>query len=222
MKAMILAAGFGERMRPLTETCPKPLLRVGGKPLIDYHLEKLAAAGCREVVVNSAWLSEQLCDYLGDGERYGLAISHSVEDPPLETAGGIVRALPLLGEQPCLLINGDIFCDVDFAPLLDCEPDGAELLMVANPAHNPAGDFALADDGRLSEAAAAPRYTFAGVSVWQPRCFAGLAPGRRPLKPLMLELMARGELRGRLYRGQWWDVGTPQRLAELDAQLRSA
>ncbi|WP_374962346.1 N-acetylmuramate alpha-1-phosphate uridylyltransferase MurU [Spongiibacter tropicus] len=218
---MILAAGFGERMRPLTETTPKPLLRAAGKPLIDYHLEKLAVAGFNEVVVNSAWLSEQIVDYLGDGARYGLQITHSVEHEPLETAGGIVRALPLLGDEPFLLINGDVWTDMDFAALRSARPDAAELVMVTNPAHHPEGDFALADDGLLREQGE-PRYTFAGVSVWQPACFAGLAPGRRPLKPLMQALMARSQLRGRLHRGQWWDIGTPERLAVLDAELRSA
>ncbi|MBO6754328.1 MAG: nucleotidyltransferase family protein [Spongiibacter sp.] len=218
---MILAAGFGERMRPLTETTPKPLLRAAGKPLIDYHLEKLAAAGFDDVVVNSAWLSAQIVDYLGDGARYGLRIQHSVEHEPLETAGGIVRALPMLGDEPFLLINGDVWTDIDFAALHSARPDAAELVMVTNPAHHPEGDFALADDGLLREQGD-PRYTFAGVSVWQPACFAGLAPGRRPLKPLMQALMARSQLRGRLHRGQWWDIGTPERLAALDAELRSA
>ena len=221
MKAMILAAGFGERMRPLTETTPKPLLKVADKPLIDYHLEKLAAAGFSEVVVNSAWLSAQIVDYLGDGARYGLRLHHSVEDEPLETAGGIVRALPLLGDEPFLLVNGDVWTDMDFTALRAARPDAAELVMVANPPHHPAGDFALGAEGLLRERGE-PRFTFAGVSVWQPRCFAGLAPGRRPLKPLMQALMADSRLQGRLHRGQWWDIGTPQRLAALDAELRSA
>ena len=221
MRAMILAAGFGERMRPLTETTPKPLLKVADKPLIDYHLEKLAVAGFSEVVVNSAWLSAQIVDYLGDGARYGLCIHHSVEDEPLETAGGIVRALPLLGDAPFLLVNGDVWSDIDFAPLRAIRPAGAELVMVDNPAHNPDGDFALGDDGLLREQGE-PRFTFAGVSVWQPQCFAGLAPGRRPLKPLMQALMTQSQLSGRLHRGQWWDIGTPERLAALDAELRTA
>lgn len=221
MKAMILAAGLGERMRPLTDHCPKPLLRVAGKPLIDYHLEKLAAAGFEEVVVNSAWLSEQLCGYLGSGERYGLRILHSVEDQPLETAGGIVQALPLLGDEPFLLVNGDVFCDVDFAELIASPPQWAELLMVENPAHNEAGDFVLGEDGYLAESGGA-RYTFSGISVWQPRCFDQLAPGRMRLSPLLRDLIAQGRLRGRLHRGRWWDIGTPERLAELDGYLRSA
>jgi len=221
VKAMILAAGLGERMRPLTDHCPKPLLTAADKPLIDYHLEKLAAAGFADVVVNSAWLSEQLCDYLGRGERYGLQISHSVESEPLETAGGIINALPLLGSAPFLLINGDVFCDVDFGDFLSCRPQSAELLMVENPPHHPDGDFSLSADGKLSESGS-PRYTFAGISVWQPACFAGLAAGRRPLKPIMQNLMSQDSLRGRLHSGRWWDIGTPQRLAELDAYLRSA
>lgn len=218
---MILAAGFGERMRPLTEQTPKPLLNVAGKPLIDYHLEKLARAGFREVIVNSAWLSEQLVAYLGDGRRYGLSIQHSVEAQPLETAGGIVRALPLLGDAPFLLVNGDVWTDLDFGALRAASPEFAELVMVENPAHHPDGDFALSDDGLLREQGPS-RYTFAGVSVWQPQCFAGLAEGRRPLKPLLLTLMAQERLRGRLHQGQWWDIGTPERLAALDAKLRTA
>lgn len=219
MKAMILAAGLGERMRPLTETCPKPLLRAGGKCLIDFHLEKLATAGFAEVVVNSAWLSEQITDYLGDGERYGLRILHSVEGEPLETAGGIIKALPLLGEAPFLLVNGDIWTDFDFARLKDCRPDSAHLVMVDNPAHNPAGDFSLGEGGRLCRGGDAA-LTFSGISVWQPRCFAGLPVARMAMKPRFDEALAEGSLSGEYYSGQWWDIGTPERLGNLDRYLR--
>lgn len=219
MKAMILAAGFGERMRPLTETCPKPLLKAAGKALIDYHLEKLARAGITEVVVNSAWLSAQIVDHLGDGSRYGLRIRHSLEDAPLETAGGIIKALPMLGEEPFLLLNGDIWTDFDFATLRDCRPESAYLVMVDNPAHNPKGDFVLSERGQvLAEGQA--RLTFSGISVWHPRCFAAQKVQRLPLKPFIDRGIAAGTLSGEYYRGQWWDIGTPERLAELDVFLR--
>ena len=219
MKAMILAAGLGTRMRPLTEHCPKPLLQAGGQALIDFHLHKLAAAGINDVVVNCSWLAEQLVAHLGDGSRYGLRIQTSVEEEPLETAGGIVKALPLLGETPFLLINGDIWTDFDFARLLARPAAATHLVLIDNPPHHPEGDFSLAADGRVSEGGEGQRLTFAGISLWHSRQFSALEPGSRPLKPLMLEAMAKGELSAQHYRGHWWDIGTPQRLAELDRFL---
>ncbi len=219
MQAMILAAGRGERMRPLTDTLPKPLLPAGGRPLIEWHLRALAATGFREVVINHAWLGERLTAALGDGRRFGLRIRYAPEPPgALETAGGIVNALPLLGDAPFLVINGDVWTDypLERLPTLG-EDDLAHLVLVDNPPHHPAGDFHLREgrvqaDGRL-------RLTFAGIGVYAPELFAGLPPGRRPLAPLLREAMAAGRVSGEHYRGRWFDIGTPQRLAELDALL---
>lgn len=221
MKAMILAAGLGTRMRPLTNNCPKPLLKAAGKPLIDFHLEKLAAAGFSEVVINCSWLAEQLVEYLGSGQRYGLTIHLSEEHEPLETAGGVVKALDKLGDQPFLLVNGDVWTDFDFASLKNHPTQGAHLVLIDNPPHHPAGDFNLDDAGLVNESDTGPRYTFAGVSVWHPRCFRGLAQGSRALKPLMLEAMAASQLSGEVYQGHWWDIGTPERLAALDQFLKN-
>ncbi|QQD19395.1 nucleotidyltransferase family protein [Spongiibacter nanhainus] len=223
MKAMILAAGLGTRMRPLTDTCPKPLLKAADKPLIDYHLERLAKAGVGEVVVNASWLAERLQDYLGDGSRYGLSLRLSLEAEPLETAGGIVQALPLLGEEPFLLVNGDVWTDYPFAQLLSAttaaQSGGAHLVLIDNPPHHPEGDFVLSE-GRVGEQGEGARLTYSGISVWHPRCFTGLDAGRRALKPIMLEAMARQQLSGEYFAGRWWDIGTPQRLAQLDTLLR--
>ncbi|MFN3586913.1 MAG: N-acetylmuramate alpha-1-phosphate uridylyltransferase MurU [Moraxellaceae bacterium] len=227
MKAMILAAGLGTRMRPLTDHTPKPLLAVGGKPLIVWHLEALAAAGVREVVINTAWLGEKLVAALGDGAAFGLLIRWSHEGEPLETAGGIVQALPLLGEAPFLVVNGDIWLRYDFRRLLALSArmtGRAHLVLVDNPPHNPAGDFALlAGDGEYGRVASegAPRFTFAGLSVLHPALFAGLAPGKRALAPLLREAMAAEAVSGEHFVGPWVDVGTPARLLELDAQIRA-
>lgn len=219
MKAMLLAAGRGERMRPLTDTTPKPLLEVAGKALIEYHLEALHRAGIGEVVVNHAWLGEVIEARLGDGRRYGLHITYSPEIPAaLETAGGIIQALPLLGDAPFLVINSDIWTDY---PLLRLPraPDGlAHLVMVDNPPQHPAGDFHL-QDGRLS-AEGEPRLTYSGIGVYRPELFAGLPPGVRPLAPLLREAMQAGKVSGEHYTGAWFDIGTPERLAELDRRLR--
>ncbi len=230
MKAMILAAGRGERMRPLTDHTPKPLLPAGGKPLIVWHLERLAAAGFREVVVNHAHLGAQIEQALGDGSPWGLAIRYSPEPPgALETAGGIAQALPLLGAAPFLVVNGDVWCDVDFARFAranaaaneQCPPGGARLLLVANPAHHAAGDFALAGE-RIIAAAGGTTFTYAGVGVFSPAMF-GDVPVGRPLKlrPLLDAAIAAGRLTGERHAGRWVDVGTPERLAELDALLRA-
>lgn len=216
MKAMILAAGRGERMRPLTDHCPKPLLQVGGKALIEYHIEALAGAGITGIVINHAWLGAQIETALGDGQRYGVQLEYSPEPAALETAGGIVQALPRLGET-FVVINADIWSDYPFARLPE-EPAGlAHLVMVDNPAHHRQGDFALQGD-RLGEQGE-PRLTFSGIGVYRAELFAGLVPGVRPLGPLLRQAMQAGKVSGEHYRGQWWDIGTPQRLAQLNAQL---
>jgi MurNAc alpha-1-phosphate uridylyltransferase len=223
VKAMILAAGLGARMRPLTEHTPKPLLRAGGQALIDFHLHKLAAAGIREVVVNCSWLADQLEDYLADGSRYGLSIQLSRETQPLETAGGIVQALPYLDseeDEPFLVINGDIWTEFDFAALRDIKPVEGHLVLIENPPHNPGGDFYLNQSALISEKAEGLRYTFSGISVWRPSVFRDFDSASRAFKPVMLAAIARDALGGELYQGRWWDIGTPQRLADLDAFLR--
>ena len=215
---MVLAAGRGERMRPLTDAMPKPLVPVGGRPLIAWHLAALARAGIQEVVVNLSWLGERLRTALGDGSAFGVKIHYSDEGPvPLETGGGIFRALPLLGPEPFLVVNGDIWTDLDLAaPAV--EPDAlAHLVLVPNPVHHPRGDFGL-ESGRVLEDGA-ERFTFSGVAVYRPEFFAGCSDGRFPLLPLFRRAIAAGRLGGSLYRGQWSDVGTPERLASLDARL---
>lgn len=217
---MILAAGRGRRMRPLTDRVPKPLLPVAGQPLIVWHLRRLAGAGLRDVVINHAWLGAQIPAALGDGGRWGLHIRYSDEgETGLETGGGIHHALPLLGEAPFLVVNGDIWADIDFAGLRLSAGDLAQLVLVPNPAHNPAGDFPLAG-GRI--AGDGPRHTFSGVGVYHPALFADCAPGAFPLAPLLREAAAQGRVGGELHRGHWCDVGTPERLRDLDAELRGA
>ena len=232
MKALILAAGLGERMRPLTNTTPKPLLQAGGKPLIAWHLEKLAALGATDVVVNTSWLAPQFPTALGDGARWGLRLHYRFEgDTPLETGGGMHNALGLLADAPFLAVNGDVWTDFDFS-LLPAEPPGlAHLVLVDNPPQHPAGDFALHDDGRV-DSEGEPRLTFAGIGMYRAslfdewRAIIGDAPGvdetppRFKLAPLLRAAMARGQVAGTHHAGRWTDVGTPERLAELDASLR--
>jgi MurNAc alpha-1-phosphate uridylyltransferase len=227
-RAMILAAGRGERMRPLTDHTPKPLLPVGGKPLIVWHIERLRAAGFTELVINHAHLGRRLEDALGDGSAFGVRIAWSSEATALETAGGIRHALPLLGEEPFVVINGDVFCDADFAALraatqsLHAEGPLAHLLLVDNPAHHTEGDFRLAADG-LIHADGNPRLTFAGLGAYHPALFAGLADDTpAKLAPLLREAMNAGKVTGQHHTGRWIDVGTPERLAELDCQLARA
>ncbi len=217
MKAMILAAGRGERMRPLTDQTPKPLLQVGGKALIEYHLDNIRQAGIDKVVINHAWLGEQIETALGDGRRYGLSIEYSREGVALETAGGIQRALPLLGKAPFIAINGDIWTDYCLASL-PAEPTGmAHLVMVNNPPQHPKGDFMLQSGTLLADGPAC--LTFSGIGLYRPELFAGLAPGKSPLAPLLRAAMARGEVSGEHYPGRWFDIGTPERLRELDQLL---
>lgn len=216
-KAMILAAGRGERMRPLTDTRPKPLLQVAGQALIEYHLQNIQRAGITEVVINHAWLGEKIEAALGDGSRYGLQISYSPEGEALETGGGLLRALPLLGEAPFIAINGDIWTDYPLQQL-PAEPAGlAHLVLVDNPPHHPAGDFALRDGHILT--AGEPRFTFSGIGVYRPELFHGQQQARFPLAPLLREAMTREAISGEHYAGQWFDIGTPQRLQELDHHL---
>lgn len=226
MKAMILAAGRGERMRPLTDHRPKPLLEAGGKPLIVWHIERLRDAGFRELVINHAHLGHLLEAELGDGSAFGVRIRWSAEAVALETAGGIRQALPLLGEAPFIVVNGDVFCDADLGALraaadtLAAGEDLAHLLLVPNPDHHPVGDFVL-EHGRVG-AEGGPRLTFAGLGAYRPALFAGLAAGQRAaLGPLLRAAMAAGRVAGARHDGCWIDVGTPQRLAALDARLRA-
>lgn len=224
-RAMILAAGRGERMRPLTDTVPKPMLEVGGRPLVAWHLEKLAAAGFDEVVINHAHLGQVIETGLGDGRRFGLKIRYSPEATALETAGGIRQALPLLGEAPFPVINGDVFSDFDFgrfATIAAQMRDGglqAWCVLVDNPAHHPQGDFGL-EGGRLLEDGSL-RLTYSGIGVYDPGLFADLPAGARaPLAPLLREAARQGRAGAERLLGRWVDVGTPARLAELDAELR--
>ena len=221
MKAMILAAGLGTRMRPLTDHTPKPLLKAGGKPLIVWHIERLRAAGFSELVINHAWLGEQLEQALGDGADFGVRITWSREGTPLETAGGIRRALPLLGDGPFLVVNGDIWVDLDFAHLRQPPKGLAHLVLVDNPAHHPNGDFQLGSDGKVRDNGA-HRLTFSGIGVYQPGLFESLAEGEARLAPLLREAMARDQVTGEHFTGQWWDIGTPERLSELDQRLASS
>jgi len=222
MKAMLLAAGRGERLRPLTEGTPKALVEVGGKPLIGWHLHRLAAAGCREAVINVSHLAQQIVDYVADGQRFGLSVRYSREAEPLETAGGIAAALPLLGSAPFLLVNADIYCEVPFHPLLAHRLGSmlAHLVLVPNPAHRPKGDFSLAA-GRIGDGGS-PRYTYAGVAVMSPQLVAPVKRGEKaPLAPLLYSAAREERLSGEVFTGLWQDVGTPERLAELAAQLGS-
>jgi MurNAc alpha-1-phosphate uridylyltransferase len=220
MKAMLLAAGRGERLRPLTDDIPKALVEAGGKPLIAWHLERLARAGLREAVINVSHLGERILERLGDGARYGLRLHYSRERERLETAGGIANALPLLGREPFLLVNADVYCECDFSRLMKVQLGErlAHLLLVPNPPHRPAGDFSLRD-GRVGDEAA-PRYTYAGVAVMAPELVQAVKPGEKaPLAPFLYDAAARGRLGGELYQGLWQDVGTVERLAELEARL---
>jgi MurNAc alpha-1-phosphate uridylyltransferase len=218
MKAMLLAAGRGERMRPVTDSLPKPLVQVGGRALIAWHLAALARAGIREVVINTSWLGEQLRAALGDGREFGVRITWSDEGPvPLETGGGIFRALPWLGPEAFLVVNADIWTDADFGSL-SLEPGSeAHLLLIPNPPHHPRGDFGLDGDEVVNRDA--DRFTYSGVGIYRPEFFAGCMPGRFPLLPLLNRAIAARRVRGQLYQGQWCDVGTVERLEKLSARL---
>lgn len=216
---MILAAGRGERMRPLTDETPKPLLQVGGRTLLDRHLDALARAGVGEVVINLAWLGGRIRDHVGDGSGHGLRVRYSDEgEQALETAGGIVNALPLLGAEPFLVINGDVFTDYPFERAQLPAGQLARLVLVDNPPQHPRGDFALAADGRVTEDGGEP-LTYAGIGVFDPALFAGHGGGIAPLAPLLRDAIRKGRVGGEHYRGAWHDIGTPERLRDLDRSL---
>jgi MurNAc alpha-1-phosphate uridylyltransferase len=219
MRAMILAAGRGERLRPLTDELPKPLVKLAGKPLIEYHLESLAGAGFREVVINQGHLGNLLPAALGDGSRWGVRIHWSDEQPEaLETGGGIFKALPLLGGGPFLVVNGDVWTDYPFGRLRAVKCDWAHLVMVPNPPQHPAGDFTL-QGARISEHNG-DKYTFSGVAVYHARLFAGCSPGKFSVVPLLRAAMRDHLVTGELYRGNWNDIGTLERLESLRQSLR--
>ncbi|MCK9468343.1 MAG: nucleotidyltransferase family protein [Porticoccaceae bacterium] len=225
MKAMILAAGFGERLRPLTETTPKPLLEIAGKPMIQYHIERLVAAGIREFVINTSWLGEKIEAFLGDGSRFGVRICWSRESEPLETGGGIRRALPLLGPEPFLLVNGDVWTDYPFENLVQrdwSESTDAHLVLVPNPPFKTVGDFTLDDEGWLSYPQEGDKAcTFSGISVMRPEIFAlyPAASERFPLRDVLESSIRATSVSGELFEGQWWDVGTVERFNMLNGLL---
>jgi len=216
---MLLAAGRGERMRPLSDETPKPLLEVGGKAIIVRLIEALVAQGFRELVINHSWRGEQIERHLGDGTAFGASIAYSPEPQgALETGGGIRRALPLLGGDPFLAVNGDIWTDFPFASLPDVLDNLAHLVLVNNPPHHPGGDFTLA--GARVQDGEGERLTFSGIGVYRPELFEGVADERFALAPLLFETCRKGRVSGELYRGEWWDVGTPERLKSLDRRFR--
>lgn len=225
MKAMLLAAGKGTRMLPLTEHTPKPLLKAGGISLIEHQINKLAAAGYTELVINHAWLGQQIEHALGDGTNYGVRIAWSREDEPLETAGGIIQALPLLGPNPFVVVNADIWTDFPFAALRTALHGDAlaHLVLVANPEHHRKGDFRLMPSGKLALPAQddSPTHTYSGIAVYHPALFAGVSERKYPLLPLLKKAICTQQATGEVFHGQWLDVGTPERLQWLDARLSS-
>ncbi|MCY1336192.1 D-glycero-alpha-D-manno-heptose 1-phosphate guanylyltransferase [compost metagenome] len=224
MKVMILAAGKGERLRPLTLHTPKPLVRAAGVPLIERQLLALRQAGFEQLVINHAWLGAQIEEYLGDGGRFGVSILYSAEGEPLETGGGIFRALPLLGDAPFAVANGDIWTDFDYHALHSALADGdlAHLVLVDNPGHNGRGDFRLRDGRVEDQREGEPSLTYSGIAVLHPALFDGCRDGAFKLAPLLRQAMAEGRVSGVHHRGQWVDVGTHERLAEVERQLAEA
>lgn len=222
MRAMILAAGRGERLRPITDTIPKPMVEVAGHPLLWWHVMRLKQAGIRDIIVNSAWLHQKIEDYLGDGARFGVRITNSVEGPGgLETAGGIVKALPFFKGEPFLVVNGDTLMDADYAQFLEPVPDKgyARLFLADNPPHHPQGDFAIRGGKAVSGIEGA--LTFTGSALYTPEVFAGMAEERMPLRPVFDRLSATGRLLGSRIRGRWFDCGTIERLCEADEYMKS-
>lgn len=220
MKAMILAAGRGERLRPLTDRTPKPLLHAGGRPLIEHTLLALIAGGFQDIVINTAHLGGQIEQALGSGGRYGIRIAYSPEPEALETGGGIHRALPLLGDEPFAVVNGDIATDFPYARLQTHPRGMAHLVLVPNPPHHPHGDFALVD-GLAKDEDTDGRHTFSGIGVYRPELFAGCEAGKFPLAPLLRRAMAEDAVSGELYRGFWMDIGTVERLHAYDRWLKA-
>ncbi len=219
MRAMILAAGRGERMRPLTDHTPKPLLLIGGKPLIVWHLERLAKAGYKEIVINHAHLGEQIESTLGSGGSFGLHIQYSPEKTALETAGGIANALPLLGENPFLVVNGDVFCEIDFANLHLDKDKLAHLVLVDNPPQHSQGDFAL-ENSKVKNMGT-QKLTFSGIGVYHPDLFSNIRHGEAAkLAPLLRQAMAEEKVTGQYFQGVWHDIGTPERLSAIDIWVR--
>ena len=218
MKVMILAAGRGERLRPLTDEIPKPLIKIAGRSIIEYHLVNLAKAGFKEIIINTAWLAEKIHQQLGDGSKYGVSITYSDEGEALETAGGIINALPLLGNEPFLVVNGDIWCDFDFSTLPYLKKTTqAHLVLVNNPEHNQNGDFYL--DNNLIKNSGKTMYTFSGIGIYSPDFFAEQQPGSTPLAPIIRNKCKDNLVSGQLHDGPWTDVGTVERLQELDKHL---
>jgi MurNAc alpha-1-phosphate uridylyltransferase len=216
MKAMILAAGRGERMRPLTDHTPKPLLPAAGTPLIEHTIAQLVAAGFREIIINHAHLGRQIEERLGNGERFGAVIRYSPEgEEGLETAGGIINALPLLGDDAFLAVNGDIATDFPFAGLKNLNIDLAHLILVGNPEHNRQGDFGLDSAGNVIENGA-EKFTFSGIGLYRPELFGNMPVGKIKLAPLLRAAMSECRVSGQKFDGFWMDIGTPQRLKELD------
>ncbi len=216
MRAMILAAGRGERLRPITDSIPKPMVKVGGVELLLWHISRLKNAGIKDIIVNSAWLSEKIVDFLGDGHRFSVHITHSIEEGGgLETAGGIAKALPFFGGKPFLVVNGDTYMDADYSQFIEQEISAGEalLFMTENPPHNPQGDFYLANNGLLSLGAGV---TFSGAAIYSPDIFKNMEVKRYPLRPVFEKLIANNKLRGRMLRGRWFDVGTIERLQQAD------
>ena len=222
MKAMILAAGKGERLRPLTLHTPKPLVRVGGVPLIEYHLRALAAAGFTDIVINHAWLGQQIEDHLGDGSQFGVSIQYSPEGEPLETGGGIFQALALLGDDPFAVVNGDIWTDYEFAALRQPLTGLAHLVLVDNPAHHTSGDFSLSGGQVQDGMSGADTLTYSGIAVLHPDLFGGCTAGAFKLAPLLRNAMAAGQVTGERLQGHWVDVGTHERLAEVESLIKDA
>jgi len=216
---MILAAGRGERMRPLSDVTPKPLLPLAGRPLLVHLIESLGRAGLHDIVINHAHLGKQIVDYLGDGARFGARVAYSHEaDGGLEVGGGIFNALPLIDSDPFVVVNGDIWTDYPFERLPRAIEGFAHLVLIDNPPHHPGGDFVLGADARLREQGE-ERLTYSGIGVYRHALFGGCQPGKFPLAPLLRAAMARGAVTGEHFRGRWHDVGTPERLAALDREL---
>ncbi len=225
MRAMILAAGRGERMRPLSDHLPKPLLAVGNKRLIEYHIQALVMAGITNIVINHAYLGEKIEQFLGDGRCHNVRLDYSPEHQALETGGGIYQALPLLGADPFIVVNGDIWTDYNFANLVQhalADDILAHLILVPNPPQHPDGDFSLVSDRVTTHANAQDRFTFSGIGLYRPELFAECQAGRFPLAPLLKQAMLTQQVTGALYQGDWRDIGTPERLQQLQRDLNAS